>query len=562
MSGSSQQEIGRKVNFAIPTNEVSVEKYKKRLAQDRQPSTRTSTGDWINWSAMADILGQPFDVSKIPLSKLEQMQRDPILAFGLNFIKVPLIRAPWYIKSTDAKRAAFIDNALRQIYGRLILAYSNCFSFGYSAMVKRFEYATPDWTYIDKKDPDKREQLVWEDKSVQALVWKPFLALNPKNVAPHWNAKGEFSGIDLTRYGDTSTYAGFLFNSASSQNRIADIPLDWSLWATNEKDSVFGSLWGYPRLGYAYRYWWSYWYKFGLSDRAFEKWADPPVIVYHPSVEGLDEEGNKVNFADEGLRLAESIRSGANATLPSSVVKGFDERNTNIREWMIEQMKSETNFDALNESFKYLDVLKLRSLMVPEQALSEGQGGSSSRNVAEIFGDRLQESQAVIMQEIDDMINRYVIPQLLEANFGSDGPTCTKITTGFDPADVETMRVVVQAIMNKNGAIPDIDVREMLKRLGLPLLSPEDTQYQIEETLLQRNEQHQAEYERRRQEALLKGHKPPPINAKFGENAGVNEDGLYYDARERIELSDTERSVFKKIYDKISFKSEIKEVEA
>lgn len=561
MEGYSGAELGKMVNFAIPTDEASVERYRNRLAQDRGPKTRVTTGDWVNWGAMAEMLGQPFDVAKIPLSKLEQMQRDPMLAFGLNFIKVPLIRAPWYIKSVDAKRAAFIDNALRQIYGRLILAYSNSFSFGFSAIVKRFELANPDWTYIDKKDPDKREQKVWDDDSVQALVWKPFLALNPKYVAPHWNAKGEFAGIDYTAANlNPNHFFGFPTTSTST-GRVADIPLDWSLWVTNEKDSVFGSLYGYPRLGYAYRYWWSYWYKFGLSDRAFEKWADPPVIVYHPSVEGLDEEGNKVDFAEEGLRLAESIRSGANATLPSSVVKGFDERNTNIREWTVEQMKSETNFDALNDSFKYLDVLKLRSLMVPEQALSEGQGGSSSRNVAEVFGDRLQESQAVIMQEIDDTINRYVIPQLLEANFGSGGPSCTKITTGFDPQDVETMRLIVGAIMNKNGSIPDVDTREMLKRLGLPLHSPEDTEYIIEQGRIDADSNAAQEYERQRREAALKGHKPPPLDAKFGEYAGVTEDGLYYEGREVIDLSNTEISLFKKIVDKILPKSEIKEVE-
>jgi hypothetical protein len=165
------------------------------------------------------------------------------------------------------------------------------------------------------------------------------------------------------------------------------------------------------------------------------------------------------------------------------------------------------------------------------------------------------------MQEIDDTINRYVIPQLLEANFGPGGPSCTKITTGFDPADVETMRVVIQAIMNKNGSIPDVDVREMLKRLGLPLLSPEDTQYKIEQGKIDAELTAAAEYEKQAKFAALKGHKPPQTTAKFGEQAGVNEDGLYYEGREVIQLSDNERSIFKRITDKILNKSEEKEFE-
>lgn len=523
-------ELGRRANFA-QTGIEDTSKYKKRLSQNRSPSTRESTTSWVNWDYMGDVLGQPFDVTKIPISKLEQMQRDPILAFGLMFIKVPLVRAPWYIKSSDAKRAAFIDNALRRIYGRFILAYSNSFAFGYSPMVKRFEYDLPDWTYIDKDDPDQTEVKVWDDDSVQALVWKPFLALNPRSAYPHWTAKGEFAGIDYTSGGLGPSTFPSQFPSAST-GKPADIPLDWALWATNEKDSMFGSLWGYPRLGYAYRYWWSYWYKFGLADRAFEKWADPPVLAFHPAVTGLDETGEEVNYSDAALALAERIRSGANASMPSSVVKGFDEKNTNIREWWIEQMKSEANFNALHDMFKYLDVQKLRAMMVPEQSLIEG-NSTGSKNVAEKYGDIFQESQAVVMQEIDDQINRYLIPQLLEANFGPGGPTCTKVTNGFDAADVETMRQIVGGIANADSRNMPVDIRAMLEKLGVPTLSPKAFQNQLDKLAEEQEQQFARE-----------------MKAKAG-NAGVNSQGLYYDDRPSITLSDDESGTLKKVFDKL-----------
>jgi len=531
----------RIASFAENGNGDAQDRLRKRLTQDRRPSTRASTENWVNWSSMGSVLGQPFDVTKIPISKLEQMQRDPMLAFGLTFIKVPLIRAPWYIKSSDAQRAAFIDNALRRVYGRLILAYSNCFAFGYSGMVKRFEADQPDWLYVDKDNFEAGERPVWE-KGVDAIVWKPPLALNPKNAAPHWNAKGEFAGIDLeppTGVGAFGT-SGYPLDELSSNaaGRAADIPLDWALWATNEKDSVYGSYWGYPRLGYAYRYWWSYWYKFGLSDRAFEKWADPPVIVYHPTIENMeDSDGNSIDLSAEALALAEKLRSGANATLPSDVHTSLSEdRIGTTRLWEVEQLKTEANFDALDTTFKYLDVLKLRSMMVPEQALMEGQGGSSSRNVATQFSEIFQESQAVVMEEIDDLINRYMIPQLLEVNFGSGGAKCEKVTTGFNSADVETMRSVIEAIANKHGGVPDIDVRETLAQLGIPLLSWKEREKNLAAIAEQEAAQTQAEVEKLKMTAALKGHKPPTTLAEDG-YAGVNEDGYYYDGRERITLS-------------------------
>lgn len=547
------EEFGKMANFADRNGnkETADERLKKRLSQNRRPTTRSSTDQWVNWSTMADVLGQPFDMTRIPLSKLEQMQRDPILSFGLMFIKVPLVRAPWYIKSTDAKRAAFVDNCLRRIYGRFILSYTNCFSFGFSAMVKRFEYENPDWVYVDRADPEQPELPVWDSKSVEALVWKPYLALNPKSVTPHWSAKGDFAGIDFAPGQGVGAFgtSGMPLNEfgSSASSRAADIPLDWALWATNEKDSVYGSLWGYPRLGYAFRYWWSYWYKFGLADRAFEKWADPPIIVYHPSEKAYDDDENIVDYAAEALAFAEKLRSGANGTLPSEAHSNLtDDRLTNTRKWEAIQLESKTNFDALDTTFKYLDVLKLRSMMIPEQSLTEGQGGSSSRNVAEEFGDIFQESQAVVMSEIDDLINRYMIPQLLEANFGPGGPKCEKVTTGFDKSDIEIMRTIVGAIANKNGGVPEVDVREMLSQLGVPLLSWQETQRNLQAIAEQSDVQHQQELERLREQAALKGHKvedivsnqtppskPKKRDAKFGE-AGVTEDGLYYNDRERI----------------------------
>lgn len=504
----------------------SRERLKKRLTQSRRPSAQDITGPGVNWTNWMDVLGQPFDVTRIPLSKLESMRRDPILAFGLMFVKVPLIRAPWYIKSSDARRAAFVDNALRRIYGRFILSYCNSLDYGFSGIVKRFEEAIDlDWTYYDTESQDDKP--VWEAKYVNPVIWKPFTSLNPRSIIPHWNYKGEFAGIDFSPYQGVSPFGTSGFpagGNVSDSTKVADIPLDWALWATNEKDSVFGSYWGYPRIGYSVRYWWLYWYEYALSARAFERWADPPFVVYHPAEDAVDADtGETIDFGDAALELAEKLRSGANIAMPSTVIKGFDERQTSVREWYAEQMKSEVNFDALMKKFEYLDVLKLRSVMVPEQALVEGKGGTSSRNVAATFGDIFQESQAVLMEEIDDHINRYMIPQLLEANFGPGGPTCTKVTTGFDPQDIDTMRAIIESVANKTGVdkLP-VDERELLTRLGVPTMSGKEFQKRLEEVA--------AEAERTRAQEIEAKNIGKPA-------AGVNADGSYYDPRERIVLS-------------------------
>ena len=97
------------------------------------------------------------------------------------------------------------------------------------------------------------------------------------------------------------------------------------------------------------------------------------------------------------------------------------------------------------------------------------------------------------------------------------------MTTGFDAQDVETSRAIVQAFaQNAPGRLSSIDFRRLLDRLGIPLLGWKAQQKQAEELAT---------------EAAQQG---PPSARPSGGNAGVNEQGLYYEPRERITLTDDE----------------------
>jgi SPP1 gp7 family putative phage head morphogenesis protein len=494
-----------------------LDRMRSSLALDVARTTKAATGSWrMDIEGLIDVLGQPFDVTKIPLSKLHQMRRDPMIAFALLFCKVPLVRASWYMKSEHAQAAAFADNALRRIYARLIFQYTNSLDFGYSAIVKRFEFDRPDWTYIDHQKKNTPERKVW-DSVLPALVWKPFQALPPDTVEPHWNEAGEFNGI-ITREID---HGRRQFPGQEKPKRKPDIPLEKALWATNEKDSVFGSLWGFPRIAYAYRYWWSYWYRWALSDRHFEKDADPALKIYYPLIEGVDADGEEVDYAELALELGERLRSGSNVALPSSLIRSdMEDKMSSQREWEMEFLTGGGNFAAFQETFSYLDIAKIRSIMVPEQAFFEGRGGTSSRNVAEQLGDVFFESQAVLMAEIDDHLNRFVIPQLVEANFGP-GIHVEKVTRGFAQQDVELAKQIITLVGQADPTQLEVDLREILTQNGIPLLTPEQIKKKQEEMAAQ---------------AAIAA--PPEMPGIPGKQAGVNQWGFYYTPNEVIELSE------------------------
>lgn len=499
----------------MTTNRIKTDRaLRSRLVTESGPSTQTMTGRWVDWGNAEDILGQPFDNTRLPFTKLYQMRRDPMIAFGLLFAKLPLVRAPWYIKCSDARIAAFVDNALRAIYGRFIFQYCNCLDFGFAPMEKRFETIKPTWKY------EKGGQMldVWDSK-VEALVWKNFTALKPDICEPWWNDDGEFDGI-IFRVPNESTVDFSKGNLGRDKDRKQftrpDIPLERALWATNEKDSVFGSLWGFPRVSYAYRYWWSYWYRWALADRHFEKDSDPPAIVYFPSTGDIDEDGNEIDNQTVALEIGENARSGSTIALPSETITGFDDKPTNMRRWGIEFLEGGGNFAAFENTFAYLDVAKLRSVMVPEQAFLEGQGGTSSRNVAETLSNVFFASQAVLMEEIDYHINRYLIPQLVQANFGNSAPTAEKITRGFASQDLDLAKAIVQLFGQADPTTLEVDMREILTQMGIPLLTP-------------------GQVEKEKNKALKEAQRAqPPQTPSFNGFAGVNQWGMYEQPNERI----------------------------
>jgi hypothetical protein len=462
-------------------------------AREQAPSTRVQS-IFSNWREVADQLGDPFEVEKIPVSKLRAMRRDPMLGFGLSFTKTPHVRAKWTINAKDNRGpnpqvAAHLDHDWRRIHASFVMQYLNCLEFGFQAIAKRFEFRTPSGTYIDNTSESPSERPIWSEGGIQPIAWKPFVALRPEGVDPIWDrSTGEFSGIEYTPSGGGRTGGGGSApagtaaqqtsggSGGTNREQTYKIDLPHSLWVTNEKDANFGSVFGYPRLGYAYRYWWSYWMRWAIADRAFERKADPSVLVYHPEGEFLDEDtGQTLTHSEYALMIGERMRSGGVIAMPSEVFESIDGRGT-IRQWQIEFTKDSTNFDPFDKSFEYLDVQKLRSLFIPEQAFLEGKGGTSSRNVAAEMGDSFVESQAVLNAQIVETINRWIIPQWLAVNypeFVMNGGTAEIMMQGFGDEDVTFMNQLITLIGQQESGMREIlkmaDLRKMLEDRGAPI---------------------------------------------------------------------------------------------
>ena len=505
-------------------------------SKEQAPSVQAQTQLFGGWRQAADTLGSPFEVERIPLSKLHAMRRDPMLAFGLSFIKTPHIRANWHIEArgpegANAQIAAHLDHDLREIYGSFVSSYLNSLDYGFQAIAKRFvEKPQIPATFIET-NPDTGEQTerpVWDQGNVAAIGWKPFVALPPDIVEPLWAGQGEFNGIQYSTEGATAI-AGIQSTRESVDKFTID--LYHSLWVTNERESNFGRLWGYPRLGYAYRYWWSYWFIWAIRDRAFERKGDPSIKVFHPEGSFTDDNGQEINYRDYALSIADRIRSGGAIAMPSEPWEDINGRGT-IKKWDLEYVQEAVEFSQFDKPLEDMQVQKLRSLWIPELAFIEGGGGTSSRNVAAELGSSFIESQAVLSQQIAEHINRWVIPQWLAVNYSEyveQGGNAKLVVQGFADRDLDFTTQVIQLIGQQESGQQELlklaDLEGLLKDAGIPLASFE----------VQQRRQQQIE------EAAAAAQAPATTATAGGTGVTSNSLGFstYYETSDKIYLSDS-----------------------
>jgi ribosomal protein S30 len=141
--------------------------------------------------------------------------------------------------------------------------------------------------------------------------------------------------------------------------------------------------------------------------------------------------------------------------------------------------------------------MKLRATMVPEQALVEGKGGTSSRNVAASYADIFLESLAAEAAEDDDDWNRLHIPKIVEANWGTDAPEARKVTTGFEEEDIELAKSLIETAFSLDPNALPINFNELLKKVKLPVYSAKEQE--------EREEQREEEAEEAKVQAEQQG---------------------------------------------------------
>ena len=389
------------------------------------------------------LLG-PYSPYTVSVETRKRMRLDPQVRLALAAIKAPILGLPWRAESADPGLARFVESALRPLWRSLVRSALNAVDFGFQVHEKVWEVT--DLAVEEPGAGGGRGIRTYRD----AVTYRKLKDLDPASIVILTDEAGDFAG----------------FRQLSTD---VVVPAEKAFVVTCERE--WGNLYGTSRLDAAYEPW--YWCRvmYASCNRYFERKGDPPIKGHAPAEVRLDAEGNEVNSLDEANAVIQSLRAGGTAVFP-------DERDEHGNpRWDFNFLLDDKRADMFLAYIQHLEVMKLRALLVPERVLTH-EGATGSYALAEEHTDTFLRSEELLIQELLDHVNRYLVPQLLFYNFGPDVPPVRITTPGLSRANQELMKKLVLRLLAAGSGARDaqrpalaglLDTVKLLEELNLPV---------------------------------------------------------------------------------------------
>lgn len=400
------------------------------------PSMRAS--QW-SWTALLDSPVERYGVYTSPRYIKDQtklnMLYDPVLSMAVGFTGAALIKATRVIECEDEDKRVFFENLFSIWEEEFMLQANMAIALGSVGLVKKWRFVSPE--------------SLGATGNVDPFVIVGFDQCYPLTSYPRFDAKRRvFEGID-TEDGHIDRF--------------------YSLWLTIGKEMAFGDYAGWGRLSSAYNDWWT---KSMIRDNyiiSMQKTASPSVSVSYPP--GKEEKSDKDNQAI-ARAVGDAVQAGSTVAIPSNVYENENEDETkslsNIRKWSVEFIQPGNSIKNFPELENHHNRLIALAYLLPPQAVMDVTGGDLGGPTSADKLTRLAEE--LLMQDaaaIDRHINKYVFPDISNANFPSDSPPVTIKTTGLDSASTEHIMELLKIALPEKPAL--FSVPDALKAINMPV---------------------------------------------------------------------------------------------
>lgn len=365
----------------------------------------------------------PFD--SIPFKDYDEMRFDGQIRAGLWLLKSPIIRARWSIECEDKDIAAYDQEVVKPVWPQLARIALRMLDFGHSFAENIWERA------YNFKVTSSQSQVQGQATKVypEAIRTRKFVDMDPLTYyILTWGRSADLAGI----------------NQFIPLN--ANIPENKLLYFAH--DVEYGELYGIPHTKPCYPYWYFKRLHMENTNVFYETYSVPMKKGRFP--EGFtDRGGAKIPNDQLMLDMLEDLRNNHAIALNSS---RWEETKEFM--WDIEFMESQrTGADHL-AYMSYLDLMILKSMLIPQLALETGDSGSY--NLAEEQLDFFALNVESIMTEVEDGMNRY----LKRINKYMFGPRAPQATFAFHPLYKDTWEGLVNVLLETIGSGKPIPTKD------------------------------------------------------------------------------------------------------
>jgi hypothetical protein len=393
------------------------------------------TGGWSIGSLFLDpetfLAKKEKRPAKLNFLELEELTADSQVAAALAMIVMPTLALKYRITIADERKqkdrplTKNVTRALDKIYPDLLGSMMTALPYGFSAMEKRWYYTRDGWWW-----------------------WKPFLQCPPRQT---WIRRNQ------------NDFDGF---AQGLQDKVDNpkVEADKAFIFTNDKNFVFGNMYGRPRTWAAVRPAW--------IKKHIERFAS---VYYEQSAQPMKEgraptratriDGNGVPTVIDGQlwlkeEVIDKIAAGATGyTLPAD----RDERGNFIWD-IINKELQKTGMDW-TEFMRYLDVSIGRGMLIPDLTGFQNAQDTGSKAMSQQHGSVFWTMQTGLFANIRWHFNTYLLPQFMAYNYGPNAP---EATWDYEPLSPEIVTWLQSTVDRQIAAgRVEVDVEELSDRLGI-----------------------------------------------------------------------------------------------
>lgn len=368
--------------------------------------------------------GLVYNPDKITLDVYKKISKHYQVKAAISTIGYSIQQIDWFIQSDDKLVAEFVEHSIEKIWNSLIRSSTKALKYGFSPNVKVFELEM--------------------FKGKEYINYKKIKDLDPKDCQ-----------VKVDKFGN---FDGFYYRKGAFTNEGKDyVDPKYAFWYVCNMEN--GNHYGESQLTYIYKPWFRSEKVHDFANRYYERFGEPLVVGRAPSGSTIQlPDGKKINSQEAMQIVISEIRSHSSAQLPSN----RDEKGN--YEYVLEYLESQMRGFDFETYLSRLDKEIAVGLLFPQLMLGGEKGGSYA-----LGGSQLQSFYTNLMgmmDNISDYINAYMIPQLVEYNFGVG----KSANFSYQPLTVDAKKDIQEMIMQlvKDGKVMP-DVAQIEARSGVKL---------------------------------------------------------------------------------------------